>query len=111
MTNGLTAGPDIGALTVGATGLAISHGVSFWTNYVGKREYLTLSPGGVMSQPYGRLVVLHVTIIFGGFVSISLGTPIGSLLVLVILKIALDVVFHLRQHRPTAANAAAPEPA
>jgi hypothetical protein len=108
---GQPAGPDLGALAVGATGLAISHSVSFWTNYVGQREYLAISPGKVMNQPYGRLVVLHLTIIFGAFVSIFLGTPIGSLLVLVILKIALDVVFHLRQHRPAAASAPAPEAA
>ena len=83
-------------------GLAISHGVSFWTNYVGRREYRTLSPAEVMAQPYGRLVIMHLTIIVGAFVSIFLGTPLGSLLVLVALKTALDLLFHLRQHRVVA---------
>jgi len=91
--------PDLGVLAFGTVGLAVSHGVSFWTNYVGGREYLALSPSALMIQPYGRLVILHVTIIVGAFVSIALGTPLGSLLVLVVLKTALDLAFHLRQHR------------
>lgn len=91
--------PDVGVLAFGTLGLAVSHGVSFWTNYVGGREYLTLSPATVAMQPYGRLVILHVTIIIGAFVSIFLGTPLGSLLVLVVLKTALDLGLHLRQHR------------
>jgi hypothetical protein len=86
-------------LALGAIGLGISHGVSFWTNYIGRREYLTLSPSQVMAQPYGRLVILHLTILLGAFVSIFLGTPVGSLLVLIVGKTALDLAFHLRQHR------------
>jgi hypothetical protein len=96
---GLTALPDAPVLLAGVVGLAISHGVSFWTNYLGRREYRRLSPAEVMVQPYGRLVILHLTIILGAFVSIRMGTPIGSLLVLVVLKTALDLYFHLRQHR------------
>jgi hypothetical protein len=91
--------PDLGVLAVGVVGLAISHGVSFWMNYVGRGEYKTLSPAEVMTQPYSRLVILHLTIILGAFVSIRMGTPIGSLLVLVVLKTGLDLYFHLRQHR------------
>jgi hypothetical protein len=96
---GLGALPDAPVLLAGVVGLAISHGVSFWTNYLGRGEYRRLSPAEVMAQPYGRLVILHLTIIVGAFVSIFLGTPVGSLLVLVVLKTALDLYFHLRQHR------------
>jgi hypothetical protein len=96
---------DVPVLAAGVVGLAISHGVSFWTNYLGRGEYRRLSPAEVMAQPYGRLVILHLTIILGAFVSIFLGTPIGSLLVLVVLKTALDLYFHLRQHRPDAVAA------
>jgi hypothetical protein len=94
-----TAGVEIPVFLAGIVGLAISHGVSFWMNYVGRGEYQRISPAEVMVQPYGRLVILHLTIILGAFVSIWLGTPIGSLIVLVIGKTALDLAFHLRQHR------------
>lgn len=96
--------PDVPILVVGIVGLAISHGVSFWTNYVGRGEYRILSPAQLMTQPYGRLAVMHTTIVVGAFVSIFLGTPLGSLLVLVVLKTALDLFFHLRQHRDPAAT-------
>jgi hypothetical protein len=85
--------------------------VSFWSNYIGGREYLALSPAAVMMQPYGRLVILHVTIIVGAFVSIFLGTPLGSLLVLIVLKTALDLGLHLRQHQPAmTSGSASPAP-
>jgi len=96
------AGPnlDLGILALGAIGLGFSHGVSFWTNYLGRGEYKKLAPAQVMMQPYGRLVIMHLTILLGAFVSIFLGTPVGSLLVLIVGKTALDLAFHLRQHRP-----------
>ncbi|MEK6190777.1 MAG: DUF6498-containing protein [Chloroflexota bacterium] len=94
---------DLGVLALGAIGLSISHGVSFWTNYLGRGEYRTLSPAQVMTQPYGRLVIMHLTILLGAFVSIFLGTPVGSLLVLIVGKTALDLAFHLRQHQPSKA--------
>ena len=51
-----------------------------------------------------------MTIIVGAFVSIALGTPLGSLLVLVILKTALDLALHLRQHRTDLPHAVALSP-
>lgn len=102
---------DVGVLALGAIGLGISHGVSFWTNYMGRGEYRTLSPAQVMTQPYGRLVIMHLTILLGAFVSIFLGTPVGSLLVLIVGKTALDLAFHLRQRREAGVRTAAgPEP-
>ncbi len=92
-------GVDASVFAFGVVGLAISHAVSFWMNYLGRGEYRILSPAVVMMQPYGRLVIMHLTILVGAFVSISIGTPFGSLLVLVVLKTALDLAFHLRQHR------------
>jgi hypothetical protein len=99
-------GPDWGLVAYGAVALAISHGVSYRANYIGRGEYLTASPAGQMMAPYGRLVILHVTIVLGASVSVFVGSPVGSLLVLVALKIVLDLFFHLREHR----RAAAPTP-
>ncbi|HEV7200842.1 MAG TPA: DUF6498-containing protein [Candidatus Limnocylindria bacterium] len=97
-------GVDASVFAFGVIGLAISHGVSFWMNYLGRGEFRTLSPADVMIQPYGRLVIMHLTIILGAFVSIALGTSLGSLIVLVVLKTALDLAFHLRQHREPAGS-------
>jgi hypothetical protein len=85
-------------VALAAVALFLSHGASFFLNYIGKREYLTTSPARQMFAPYGRVVVLHVTIIFGAFLIAFLGAPIGALLVLVIAKTAFDLGLHLREH-------------
>lgn len=78
--------------------LLISHVVSFFTNYLGRREYLNTTPYRQMFQPYSRLVVLHVTILFGAFAIVFLGQPIVLVALLVGLKAALDLWLHLREH-------------
>jgi uncharacterized protein DUF6498 len=81
-----------------AGALFLSHGASFFLNYLGRREYLTTSAAKQMFAPYSRVVMLHVTIIFGAFIIAFLGAPIGALLVLVVLKTAFDLGLHLREH-------------
>jgi hypothetical protein len=84
---------------VAAVALFLSHGASFLLNYVGQREYLTTSPARQMAAPYGRVVVLHLTILIGAFLAGLLGAPIFALVILVVLKTALDLRLHLREHR------------
>ena len=52
-----------------------------------------------MFAPYGRLVVLHVTIIVGAVAICVTGAPAAAIVVLVLLKIALDLGLHLAEHR------------
>jgi hypothetical protein len=79
--------------------LFVSHGASFFLNYIGKKEYLTTSAMRQMFAPYSRVVMLHLTIIFGAFVIAIFGAPIGALLVLVVVKTLFDLNLHLREHR------------
>jgi len=78
--------------------LVISHGISFVYNYLIKGEYAKIKPDRLMGSPYGRIVIMHLAVLFGAFLTVALGSPIGILIILVGLKTALDVVFHLRQH-------------
>ncbi len=78
-------------------GLAISRGISFATNYLGKGEYKNLTAPQLMAQPYGRIVVLHLAIIGGGFLVMALHSPALGLLLLVGLKTLLDLAAHLRE--------------
>jgi hypothetical protein len=79
--------------------LTISHGVSYRFNFVKGGEYRRVSAAGQMFAPYGRLVVLHVTIIIGGMAIAFTGAPAAVVAILVVLKTALDVGFHLAEHR------------
>ncbi len=84
---------------LGVLSLFASHGVSFVYNYLLKGEYSRTNPRDLMGQPYARVFVMHITILGGGFLSMALGSPTAFLLVLVFLKTAIDVKFHLREHK------------
>ena len=79
--------------------LTISHGVSYWFNFIKGGEYLRTSAAAQMFAPYGRLVILHVTIIIGGMAIAFTGAPVAAVAILVALKTAMDVGFHLAEHR------------
>jgi hypothetical protein len=78
-------------------GLAVSRGISFVTNYLGNGEYRRAGLPQLMQQPYGRIVVLHLSILFGGFLMMALHSPVWGLLLLVGLKIALDLRGHFAE--------------
>lgn len=87
---------------LGAVVLFLSHGASFLFNYLGRGEYLTTSAIRQTAAPYGRVVILHLTILFGAFAVAALGAPIGALLILIVLKTAFDLSLHLRERRGAA---------
>lgn len=87
-------------------GLAISHGISFASNYIRNGEYKRANLMQLMMQPYGRIIVLHITILGGGFLMMMLHSPTIGLLLLVALKIALDLGGHLAERKKFAENPA-----
>ena len=98
-----------GALDAGgvwaAAGLLASHLFSFFTNYLGKGEYQRTAVPVLMMAPYGRIVVLHVAILFGAFATMALGSPVFLLVILIVGKILLDLKFHCRAHKKFAGMA------
>jgi hypothetical protein len=104
-------GPAIaGGFGLALLSLVVSHGTSYVVNYLGRGEDRSLSPLALMQQPYGRVIVLHVTILGGGFLAMFLGQPLLSLVLLVALKTAVDVQAHLREHGSVARAGAAGPP-
>ena len=86
-------------ILLAALALTVSHAVSFYVNFIRRGEYRRVSVMGQMARPYGRVVILHLTIIVGALLVGVLGQPIALLVLLVVLKTALDLVLHLRSHR------------
>jgi len=113
-------GPAAFVAAVGAAGvwygvlaMAASHGFSFVHNYLLGGEYRNASLQALMARPYGRVMVLHVTILAGGFLAKAMGAPVAALVVLVALKTALDLRAHLAERRKLGTAAAtwgAPRP-
>ena len=79
--------------------LAASHAVSFLLNYLGQGEYRHESRGSLMSAPYGRIFILHVTVLIGGIFVTELGSPVYLVVALVVIKVFVDVRMHRREHR------------
>jgi len=83
----------------GLLSLVASHGFSFFWNYLKNGEYQRASLQILMGQPYGRIVVLHLTVLLGGWVVMLLGSPMGALVVLVGLKTAADWRAHVAERK------------
>lgn len=98
----LGGGVDLGWIAFAVVALAVSHGLSYWWNFLHGGEYRRVSPARQMFAPYGRLVVLHLTIIFGALALSLTGAPAAAVAILVGIKTLLDVGFHLAEHRKAA---------
>ena len=84
-------------LAVGA--LALSHLVSFVTNFLLGGEYRRANVAQLMFRPYGRIVVMHLAILFGALVTEFFGSPVALLVLLVALKTAIDWRMHGAERR------------
>ena len=78
-------------------GLFISHAISLGHNYFTRGEFRRAHVVLLMFQPYGRIIVLHVTILLGGTLMMVLKSPVAGLALLVVLKTMLDLNAHLRE--------------
>jgi len=79
--------------------LAVSHGISFLINFLGRREFAETTVQKQMAEPYSRIMIMHLTIIFGGFVIMALGSSLPALLLLMVAKIVADLRAHARQRK------------
>ena len=91
-------------------GLFLSHGISYRNNFIQKGEYLTASPDRQMLAPFKRVMVMHITVLIGGFLAGAAGAvnqiagkpiidaALPALLILVAIKIIIDLLSHLYEH-------------
>ncbi|MEM9533362.1 MAG: DUF6498-containing protein [Pseudomonadota bacterium] len=85
-------------LTLAFAALAVSHLVSFLLNDLRGGELRGVGINELMQRPYQRVIILHITILVGGFLVDALGSPVWALLVLVAIKVGIDLKAHLRTH-------------
>ena len=86
------------ALGWAVAALALSHAISFIFNYLGKGEFRKTTLDQLMVQPYARVIILHITILIGGFLVMFFGAPLIGLMFLIALKIYVDIISHVKQH-------------
>ena len=81
----------------GVLAIALSHAFSFVHNYIVGGEYRNASLPQLMVQPYARVMILHATILIGGFAAKAIGAPVIALVLLIALKTAIDLRAHLAE--------------
>jgi hypothetical protein len=80
--------------------LVINHGISFTANFLGRQEFRNMTLNEQMSEPYQRVVIMHLTLIIGGGLSLLLNSPLAALILLILLKIGVDLKAHQKQYMP-----------
>ena len=106
--SGAPAGPpELSVVLLGGAALMLSHGASFALNWLAGGECRTSTPVAEMGAPYARVIVLHMTILFGAFAVAILGAPIWALVVMVAVKTAADLSAHVQERERAASRAQA----
>lgn len=82
-----------------AIALVLSHGISFFQNFIFKGEYKKLNGKDLMAAPYKRIIIMHIAILLGAAPVLLLKSPLPLLILLVIMKIILDITLHVKEHR------------
>lgn len=85
-------------LLVAVALMVASHG---WSFVLHGRDGTIADLKDIMMRPYGRMVVLHVTIIASGFLIAATGAPELVLVPLVLFKIVADLFLHRRANANT----------
>lgn len=91
--------PTFKSLLPALLSLFISHGVSAYVHFIKNGEYRRVSSADLFFQPYKRVVIMHLTIIFGAWLSLVFKLPSLVLVVLISLKITVDIFLHRKEHR------------
>ena len=77
--------------------LFASHAYSFFTNFIGRQEYRGKTIQNQMSEPYSRIIFMHLVLIFGGGLTLLLGELTPVLLIVIALKIYFDLKAHMKE--------------
>ena len=87
-----------GSIIWTATIFLISHLASMFINFFGKKEYLGRNARRQMFSVYGRVFIMHIVVLLGGFTIQKFGAPIIAVIMLITLKTAIDLIAHKREH-------------
>ena len=87
------------ALWPAIVALFVSHGISFIQNFLGRKEYLNRTAKKQMSEPYQRIVFMHLVIIIGAGLSTILGEKSWVIMLVIVAKVLVDIRAHARERK------------
>ena len=77
--------------------LFASHLFSFYTNFLGRKEFRGRTVHNQMSEPYSRIIFMHMVLIIGGGLTMALGESTPVLMLVIAAKIWVDTRAHIKQ--------------
>lgn len=77
---------------------AMSHGLSFGYNYMGRRENAKISSAVQMAVPYARTLPTNVVLVILAVVLLRVGEGQTGVIVFIAVKVCLDAVMHRVEH-------------
>ena len=77
-------------LVLGLASIVLWQVVNF-VRFLLSGEARTTNPLALMGAPYPRIIILHVTVLLGGFLLLLLNQPLAGLVLLTLIKTAFDV--------------------
>jgi hypothetical protein len=83
-------------VALGAAVYFLNHLVSFILRF---SEVKTTSPETFFISPYQRIIPMHISIIFGGFIFIFSGSNLIVLIFFMLLKTLADISMHIAEHK------------
>lgn len=77
----------------------ISHGISYYQNFLGRNEFVKTSAITQMFKPYGRVLGMHVVILFGAILVANIDNPSILIFILFIsIKTIVDLASYFFEH-------------
>lgn len=80
--------------------IAISHSLSYFLNFLGRQEYLRLTPDQLTQNLGWRMIGLHLAILGGAYWATQEHNPaLPAILILMGIKTLADFITHVEEHR------------
>jgi hypothetical protein len=92
------------ALIITSISLLVSHGISFYTNFIKNEEYKKTIIQKLWWSPYPRVIVMHLALIFGGIILLLTQIPAIFISIFIFLKIIIDLMAHRVEHKKFLTN-------
>lgn len=84
---------------IAIAGFIVSHGVSFWQNFIKNKEYVFAVPYTQMTQPFDRVMVMILVFSAGAFIVYRINNVSTIfILALIFIKIIFDIIWHQQEH-------------
>jgi len=96
-------GPQLAVLA-----MLVSHGVRFFVD-LGAGRVTSALPSAVMNAPYHRIVVLHLVVLGSGFLLGYLPYPVVGLVLLTLIKSAMEIVGAIKNKSKKETSAHVPQ--